>query len=102
MVRSWPQALEEAYYRDPKVQASESPSTQRQTTASALERWSASGEDDTVAHIRAFVDSVRHRTTPVEDARFGHHAAACAHMINQSVKERRVIEWDAARHTIKI
>lgn len=100
VVRSWPQALEDAYYKDPKVQESESPFTRRQTTASALERWNVSGEDDTVAHIRAFVDSVRHRTTPVEDARFGHRAAGCAHMINQSVKERRAIEWDPARNTI--
>jgi predicted dehydrogenase len=101
VVRSWPQALEDAYYNDPKVRAAESPFTQRQKPVASIERWDVSGEDDTVAHVRAFVEAVRRRTPPVEDARFGHRAAACAHIINQSVKERRTIEWDATKDTVK-
>jgi hypothetical protein len=53
-----------------------------------------------VAHLRGFADAVRTRTRPVEDARFGHHAAACAHMINKSIRENRIVRWDAARDTI--
>lgn len=100
VVRSWPEALERAYYADPKVQAVESPFLQRQTSSSAGERWVTRGEDDTVAHIRAFADAVRSRAKPVEDARFGHHAAACAHMVNTSLREGRVVKWDAGRDTV--
>lgn len=91
VVRSWPEALEQAYYADPKVQASESPDLQPQTTLSGGERWISRGEDATVSHVRAFVAAVKSRTQPVEDARFGHHAAACAHLINKSIRENRVV-----------
>ena len=87
VVRSWPQALEDAYYSDPKVQAIETPDTWRQTSTASAERWSVSGEDDTVAHIRQFFEAVRTRTQPVEDATFGHQAAACAHLINRAVRQ---------------
>ncbi len=100
VVRSWPSALEAAHYADPGVQASESPFLQPQTTQPAGEHWVTRGEDATVAHVRAFVSAVRSRVQPVEDARFGHHAAACAHMINQSLREGRVVRWDASRDTI--
>lgn len=100
VVRSWPEALERAYYADPKVQAAETPDTWRQRATATGERWSLAGEDETVAHIRVFADAVRSRRPPLEDARFGHRAAACAHMINRSVREGRVVRWDAARDTI--
>jgi predicted dehydrogenase len=100
VVRSWPEALERAYYADPAVQASESPSSQRQKTLAAGEHWVTQGEDATVAHVRAFVEAVKSRTPPVEDARFGHHAAACAHMVNQSIREGRVVKWDTARDAV--
>jgi predicted dehydrogenase len=100
VVRSWPDALERAYYADPKVRASESPDTWRQRAASSGEQWRLVGEDATVAHIRAFVEAVRSRQQPVEDARFGHRAAACAHMINRSLREGRLVQWDRGRDAI--
>jgi predicted dehydrogenase len=100
VVRSWPEALERGYYADPKIQAIETPDTWRQRATPSGERWSVGGEDATVAHLRGFADAVRTRKQPVEDARFGHHAAACAHMINKSIRENRVVRWDAARDTI--
>ncbi len=100
VVRSWPEALEQAHYADPKVQASESPFLQPQSTRAAGERWVTQGEDATVSHVRAFVAAVKSRTQPLEDARFGHHAAACAHMVNQSIREGRLVKWDASRDTI--
>jgi predicted dehydrogenase len=100
VIRSWPEALERAYYADPAVQASESPFLQPQQTLAAGERWVTRGEDATVSHVRAFVEAVKTRRPPVEDARFGHHAAACAHMVNQSIREGRVVKWDAARDTV--
>ena len=62
--------------------------------------WVVSGENEDLAHVRSFVDAVRGRTSPVEDARFGHRAAACAHMINQSIREGRLVKWDADRNTV--
>jgi predicted dehydrogenase len=100
VVRSWPEALERAYYADPKIQALETPDTWRQRATSSGERWNLVGEDETVAHLRGFADAVRTRRQPVEDARFGHHAAACAHMINRAIREHRVVRWDPARETI--
>ena len=100
VVRSWPEPLERAYYADPKVQAIETPSSRPQVATAAGERWVATGENEDVAHVRSFVDAVRSRATPVEDARFGHRAAACAHMINQSIREGRTVKWDADRNTV--
>ncbi len=94
VVRSWPEALERAYYADPKVQALESPALQPQHVTPAGERWQVSGENEDVAHVRAFVDAVRSRRQPLEDARFGHRAAACAHMVNQSLREGRVVKGE--------
>lgn len=99
VVRSWPEPLERAYYADPKVQASESPFLAPPSSHPASERWTFSGEDDDIAHVRSFVDAVRSRRQPEEDATFGHHAAACAHMINRSIREGGVVRWDAATET---
>jgi predicted dehydrogenase len=100
VVRSWPEALERAYYADPKVQAVETPSSHVQAAASAGELWAVSGENEDVAHVRSFVEAVRSRRSPVEDARFGHRAACCAHMINQSIRESRIVKWDDGRNTV--
>ena len=100
VVRSWPEALERAYYADPKVQAIESPFVQPQEMRALGESWTTRGEDATISHVRAFVSAVKSRTPPVEDARFGHHAAACAHMINQSVREGRIVKWDANKDSV--
>ena len=96
VVRSWPEALEQAYYDDPKVQQIESPWLQDAGVAGGAESWVLEGRDDTYTHIAAFFEAVRSRTQPVEDARFGHRAAACAHMVNRSIREKRVVEWEGA------
>ncbi len=94
VVRSWPEALERAYYDTPEVQQVESPWLRDATVAGGSQSWVLEGRDDTYTHVAAFFEAVRTRTQPVEDARFGHRAAACAHMINQSLRERRMVEWD--------
>jgi predicted dehydrogenase len=100
VVRSWPEALERAYYADPQVRTAESPFLARPQAHPAGERWRFTGEDDTVTHVRAFVDAVRSRTQPIEDARFGHRAAASAHLVNQAIRERRVIRWNGSTSSI--
>jgi predicted dehydrogenase len=94
VVRSWPEALERAYYSDPKIQAIESPDTWPAQTTPGEERWGTEGHNDTYAHIANFFDCVRTRKQPYEDVVFGHRAAACAHMVNRSIKEKRMIDWD--------
>jgi predicted dehydrogenase len=96
VVRSWPEALEKAYYADPAVRAREIPDSRRPEKAAVGERWTVVGEDEIVTHVRVFLESVRSRKPVVEDARFGHRAAATAHLINKSLREGRVYKWDRA------
>ena len=101
VVQSWPEALERAYYGDPKVQAVESPWLWDARLEAGVESWRAEGRDDTYTHIGNFLGSVKSRRQPVEDALFGHRAAACAHMVNRSIREKRIVEWDAASERIR-
>lgn len=93
VVASWPEAAEKAYYDDPKVQAVESPWLKAGHVRGGTESWRSEGRDDDFTHIANFVSCVKTRTQPVEDAAFGHRAAACAHMVNQSIREKRIVEW---------
>lgn len=102
IVASWPRALEEAYYKDPQIVAQEMPRRQPQHVIEGQERWTEIGYDDTVAHFMNFFSSVRTRKAPVEDAVFGHRAASVAHMINQSAREQKVVQWDHQRDNLKL
>jgi predicted dehydrogenase len=101
VVASWPRDLEQAYYADPKVQAQESPWTWKPRMLPAAEAWQQQGQDNDLAHLANFVAAVRSRQQPYEDAVVGHHAAAAAHMVNLSVRQRRLVEWDFAADTAK-
>jgi predicted dehydrogenase len=87
IVESWPTALEQAYFRDQPVQRASK-------VMPGVEQYRQEGPDATVAHLGHFLDSVRSRQPYWEDAAAGHHAAACAHMVNRSARERRMVEWD--------
>ena len=101
IVDSWPSELEKRYYEDPKVRLEEVPSAHNPTTLVAAEYYRQVGPDATVLHIGRFLESVRTRKQPVEDAAAGHHAAACAHLINESVRRQGLVEWDFAKDDIK-
>ncbi len=101
VVDSWSSALEQAYYRDPKVIEKEVPSAWPEKTLPISEQYRQEGVDSTVTHMGHWLDSIRSRKPYWEDASAGHHAAACAHMINQSAAERRMIEWDSAKDDVK-
>jgi len=101
VVASWPEALERAYYDDPKIQAVETPETWDAKVIGGTESWQSEGRDDTYLHIANFFASVRSRRQPFEDALFGHRAAACAHMVNRSIREKRMVEWDAAAERMR-
>jgi len=100
IVDAWPQALEDAYYKDPKVIATEIEAAKR--PKKQPEHFKDTGPEPTFAHFTHFFDSVRSRQAYWEDAVAGHHAASCAHMINMSAGERRLVEWDFQKDDIKV
>jgi predicted dehydrogenase len=101
IVESWPRELEDAYYRDPKVRQSEMPGLQRPKLLARGEEFGEAGLDATVLHLGNWIEAIRSRRGHWEDATAGHHAAACAHMINLSAKKQRMVEWDFAKDDIK-
>jgi hypothetical protein len=101
IVESWPRSMEEAYYKDPKVQESELPGIQRPKLVGQVEEYGQTGLDTTVLHLGNWIDSIRTRQSHWEDAAAGHHAAACAHMVNLSAKKHRMVEWDFTKDDIK-
>jgi predicted dehydrogenase len=96
VVSSWPEALEKAYYDDPKVQAEERPDTWPPRTRKQSEAYGEVGQDATFVHVSRFLESVRQNKPAVEDGAMGHHAAAAAHMVNLSLRQKRPLEWNFA------
>jgi predicted dehydrogenase len=98
IVDAWSQAQEDAYYKDPKVIATEVEPAKR--PRKEPEHFKDEGPEPTFAHFGHFFESIRTRQSYWEDAAAGHHAAACAHMINMSAKQRRIVEWDFSKDDI--
>lgn len=101
VVDSWPEAMQKAYYADPKVIASEKPRAHSERLVEGTTTYRHEGMESTVAHMGHFLESIRSRKPYWEDARAGHHAAACAHMINLAAREKRLVEWDFSKDDIK-
>jgi predicted dehydrogenase len=101
VVTSWPRELEEAHYADPKVQAQETPESWKPRMLPGGESYEQQGQGNDVTHLANFVAAVRSRQQPYEDAVVGHHAAAAAHMVNMSLRQRRLMEWDFAADRVK-
>jgi predicted dehydrogenase len=101
IVESWPKKLEAQYWKDPKVQKAEMPGLGKARLVDGGSSWKEEGQDPTIVHFWHFLNSMRTRKAYWEDAGAGHHAAACAHMVNQSVRTGRLVEWDAAKDDIK-
>jgi len=96
VVTSWAEELEKKYYADPKVQAAESPESWTPQMREESETFGEVGPDATVIHMARFFESVRGGKPVVEDGTTGHHAAAAAHLVNASIRQRRPVEWDFA------
>jgi predicted dehydrogenase len=94
VVSSWKEDLEKAYYDDPKVKAAERPDTWEPRLRKASESFDEVGKDSTDVHVARFLEAVRGGAPTVEDGVVGHHAAAAAHMVNLSMRQRRPIEWN--------
>jgi predicted dehydrogenase len=94
VVDSWPRPLQEAYFKDPKVQETEMPRRWPPQVIPGTETWLPRGRNSTYTHLENFLRSVRTRQSPVEDAVAGHHAASVAHMINIAAKGKKAVFWD--------
>ncbi len=101
IVESWPKALEQAYYQDPKVRQTELPQTGEPQVLAGQEAYEEQGVGATVLHFRNFFRSVRTRQQPEEDALAGHRAASCAHLVNLAVRQKKAMHWDFQRETLK-
>ncbi len=101
IVESWAKALEDAYWRDPKVLQQERAATQPPRVIETVQTFRETGLEATVQHFQHFFESVRSRRPPIEDALMGHRAAACAHMINRAAETKKIVHWDFAKETIK-
>jgi predicted dehydrogenase len=101
IVESWPRRLQEAYYSDPKVRENEIAAARKPKVVPGTEQYLSEGPEPTVLHFANWLESIRTRKPAWEDAVAGHRAAACAHMVNQSVREKRQVSWDFSRDDIR-
>jgi predicted dehydrogenase len=101
IVDSWSRAQADAYYKNPKVIASELPERQPGRIIEGAERWEEIGRDDSVAHLDNFFNAVRSRQQPYENVTVGHRAAAVPHMINLSASQQKIVHWDRTRDNVK-
>lgn len=101
IVESWPKRLEEQYWKDPQVQKAEMPHLAKAHLVDGGAVWREEGQEATVVHFWHFLNSILTRKPYWEDAEAGHHAAACAHMVNESARARRMVEWDFAKDDIR-
>jgi predicted dehydrogenase len=101
IVASWPSNLEQAYWADPAVRKLEMPDTWPSQMESQGESWTEVGPDSTVLHVARFFESLRARKPSVQDGRTGHHAAAVAHMVNESIKRKAPVYWDFEKDVLK-
>lgn len=101
IVDSWPSELQRAYYKDPKVIASEMPNRGESKIIDGEERWSSVGPNSNTLHWQNFQQAIKDRKQPIEDVFAGHRAAAVAHMVNASAKHRKPVLWNRSNDRLK-
>jgi predicted dehydrogenase len=69
-------------------------------TAEPVE-YKSNDEDSTRAHVRNWIDAIRTGGKPIEDVRFGHHAALVGHMCNLSYKSGKPVRWNKATRKVE-
>jgi predicted dehydrogenase len=70
--------------------------------AEPVEYKSPNDEDSTRAHVRNWIEAIRTGGKPIEDARFGHHAALVGHMCNLSYKAGKPVRWNKATRKVEV
>jgi hypothetical protein len=99
-ILGWPQKLREDYLREWHAEHPE-PAPGQSSVATEAESFKAPDDyDDSRDHINNFMESVRTRRPPVEDAVFGNNTALACHMANHSHLKKTAATWDAATKKI--
>jgi predicted dehydrogenase len=70
--------------------------------ADVVEYKSPNDEDSTRAHVRNWIEAIRTGIQPIEDVRFGHHAALVGHMCNISYKSGKAARWNKKTRKVEI
>jgi predicted dehydrogenase len=70
--------------------------------AEPVEYKSPNDEDSTRAHVRSWIEAIRTGGKPIEDVRFGHHAALVGHMCNVSYKAGKPARWNKATRKVEV
>jgi hypothetical protein len=96
--QGFPAAMRAAYEKG--WRAEHDPAPGKEFVAEAV-TYSGPSYDDLAPHMWNFFQAVRTRKPVVQDAVFGHHAAAACHMANTAYFKKSVVTWDEATSTIK-
>jgi predicted dehydrogenase len=98
---SWPKATTERFKQLMNLNDGLSP-LNGPAEAEPVEYKSPHDEDSTRAHVRNWVEAIRTGGKPIEDARFGHHAALVGHMCNLSYKAGKPVRWNKATRKVEV
>jgi predicted dehydrogenase len=97
---SWPKAttarFKEVMGLNDRLAAMDGPET-----ADPVEYKSPNDEDSTRAHMRNWIEAIRTGGKPIEDVRFGHHAALVGHMCNLSYKAGKPVRWNRTTRRVE-
>jgi hypothetical protein len=63
---------------------------------------SPNDEDATRAHVRNWIGAIRTGGKPIEDVRFGCHAALVGHMCNVSYRAGKMARWNKATRKVEV
>ena len=96
---SWPKATTEKFRQLMNLNEGLTP-LDGPATAEPVE-YKSNDEDSTRAHVRNWVDAIRTGSKPIEDVRFGHHAALVGHMCNLSYKAGKPVRWNKATRKVE-
>jgi predicted dehydrogenase len=98
---SWPEAtvarFKELMNLDDKLRPLDGP-----PAAEVVEYKSPNDEDATRAHVRNWIEAVRTGGKPIEEVRFGHHAALVGHMCNVSHKAGKAARWNKKTRKVEV
>jgi predicted dehydrogenase len=64
--------------------------------------YKSNDEDSTRAHVRNWIEAIRTGGKPIEDVRFGHHAALVGHMCNLSYKAGKPVRWNKTTRKVEV
>ena len=99
-VHSWPKATTEQFRKLMNLKEDLTP-LDGPTAADPVEVKS-SDEDSTRAHMRNWIEAIRGNGKPIEDVRFGHHAALVGHMCNVSHRAGgKTVRWNRTTRKVE-